>query len=496
MYTVYDNLLDIVRRSPGREALTDGRRSLTYACLDRLVDSVRSLFPVSRPRYVGIVMDHGIENIASLLAVLKSGAAYVAAEPSFPPDRIADMMDQASVEFIICSPAYASRFPGIPTLVIPPGLQPAADTPVSASAASPSSPAYILFTSGTTGRPKGVVVSNSNVANYARAFGHEFVRPGETFRMLQHSVCTFDIFVEEVFGTLLNGGTLVICPEEAKTDVTRLCRFLYDQRLNALSSFPYLLNELNKRPELIPASMRLLISGGDVLRASYVDRIPPQILVYNTYGPSETTVCATYFRCNGAAPLPDGTFPIGRPVLGVDVRLFRPGSFDPVPEGEPGEICIYGRGVSLGYLRPCPESANFTVDPSDGRRCYRSGDLGYMTADGNLAFLRRLDRQVMIMGKRVECQEVENVIFSTGDVDQAVVIPNMASDGLAYLTAYIVPKLRSSFSLKSLREKISRRLTPFMVPDYFVKLDRLPLTANGKPDRSRLPVVEMKKSRL
>lgn len=491
MNTIYDELLK--NGNPEAEALTDGKRSLTYRELDCLIDGVRRLMPTDRPGRVAVIMDHGIPQIATLLAVLKSGGTYVAAEPTFPPDRIHDIIDQANVDFIICSPSYAYRFPGRTTILVGDDVRPV-QSPTPPVEIPPETPAYILFTSGTTGHPKGVVVSNANVVNYARAFGLEFLTDKE-FRMLQHSVCTFDIFVEEVFGTLLNGRTLVICPETAKTDIKQLADFIDRNRVTAVSSFPYLMIEFNKLDRL-PRSLSLLISGGDVLRASYVDKLLDKVTVYNTYGPSETTVCASYFHCNGAKPLPDGTYPIGRSVYGVDIKLFEPGTFEPVPDGQPGEICIYGNGVSEGYLKECPESKNFSVDPADGRRLYRSGDLGYRLSDGNLGFLRRIDRQIMIMGKRVECSEVENVLFQTGELESAVVRPLKATDGLAYLIAYIVPKSRERFSLKRLKEKIARRLTSFMIPSYFVALNKIPLTPNGKPDVSRLPVIKMKRSRI
>ena len=154
--------------------------------------------------------------------------------------------------------------------------------------------------------------------------------------------------------------------------------------------------------ELLPSSLRLLISGGDVIRAKYITNLKDKVMIYNTYGPSETTVCASYFRVDNAEPLADGTFPIGKPVLGAGISILDE-ELKQVPDGEKGEICIFGDGVSNGYLGDNPENENFVI--MDGRRFYRSGDLGYVLPDGNIAFLRRKDKQVMIMGKELKAMK-------------------------------------------------------------------------------------------
>ena len=351
--------------------------------------------------------------------------------------------------------------------------------------------AYILYTSGTTGKPKGVMVTNNNVLHYVRAFQHEFhPQPGD--RMLQHSVCSFDIFVEEVCTTLLSGATLCIPSEETKADIRRLMDYIERNQVTMLSSFPYLLLEMNKLSR-IPRSLRLLISGGDVIRAKYIDRLRTQdVMIYNTYGPSETTVCASYFRVDNAQPLADGTFPIGKAVLGTNIEILD-GHLQPVRDGEKGEICIFGDGISLGYQGDVPENQNFTTMP-DGRRVYRSGDLGYVLSDGNIAFLHRKDKQVMIMGKRVESDEVENVLCDQREVETAVVCPQTDTDGLSYLVAYVVPSSKR-FSLHTLKRSLADHLTSFMIPEFFVTMPSLPMTPNGKVGRRALPIVR-KEGRL
>ncbi len=468
METIYDVFRMQVEARPDELAVMDEKKTLTYAQLDTLATKIADGFPVTQPAKVGVVMSHSVEMIATIIAALKTGAAYVPAEPDFPKERIKYMMQDCDLvvtdKGINVQPATSKRVEDL---------------------------AYILYTSGTTGKPKGVMVTNKNVLHYVRAFRHEFnTQPGD--RMLQHSVCSFDIFVEEVFTTLLSGATLCIPSEKTKADISRLMDYIERNEVTMLSGFPYLLLEMNKLPQ-IPHSLRLLISGGDVIRAKYIDHLRTQdVMIYNTYGPSETTVCASYFRVDNAEPLDDGTFSIGKPVMGTSIEILDD-NLQPVKEGEPGEICIFGDGISMGYQGKVQENRNFTT-MADGRRVYRSGDLGYWLPDGNLAFLHRKDKQVMIMGKRVESDEVENVLCDQREVETAVVCPQTDTDGLSYLVAYVVPRSKH-FSINSLKRSLSDHLTSFMIPEFFVTMHSLPMTPNGKVDRRALPIVR-KEGRL
>lgn len=475
-------------------AVVDPHRSLTFRELDELACTIAAMFPPLQQhkdgqlRCAGIVMDHTAEMIAAMLAVLKAGMAYVPAEPSFPIERIHFMMKEADIEFFITNPHYEEIFNRVAEVVIsvPLPLKHDSCATIEDVDVKPSDPAYVLYTSGTTGKPKGVVATNANVVHYVRAFWNEFhPRPGD--RMLQYSVCSFDIFVEEVYTTLLNGATLVIPPLDVKDNIHKLYDFCCKNGITEISGFPYLLLDFNKLGKL-PPKLRLLISGGDVLRGSYIDRIRNRgVEIYNTYGPSETTVCATYLRCDNIEPLDDGTYPIGHPVLGTEVEILDKDGFR-VPDGKVGEICIFGDGITNGYLVENPESRNFCTAP-DGHRMYRSGDLGYRLPDGNFAFLHRNDSQVMILGKRVECEEVENVLNQCSGVEKALVRAYTDNNGLSYLVAYIVENRKVGFSLHECKQELSRHLTAFMIPEFFVKMRTFPLNANGKPDNAALPIV-------
>ena len=483
--TIYARFQDTASKYRQKAAIIENNRIVTFGQLSDLADLFADTFP-DGIKSVGIVMNHRAEMIAAILAVLKCGARYVPAEPTFPTGRIHYMMKEADVDFILTERECMDKLNDFPLRLADCEIcGQVTPTARNLDLLSPDAPAYVLYTSGTTGRPKGVCVTNRNVCHYVQAFHHEFhVRPEDI--MLQYSVCSFDIFVEEVFASLLNGAALAIPAEEDKEDIHALMKFVEKHQVTMISGFPYLLAEMNHLPA-IPSSLRLLISGGDVLRGAYVDRLLGQAAVYNTYGPSETTVCASYYDCSKGTLLADGTYPIGKPVKRCRIRILDAAGHE-VPAGKTGEICILGNGVSLGYIGDHDEENRAFESLPNGERMYRSGDLGYLLPDGNIAFLHRMDTQIMIYGKRVEISEVESHLYQCQSVQQAVVRAFTDEDGLSYMTAYVVPA-GQDMKISAVRSELAENLTSFMIPEFFVKMPSIPLNTNGKPDVSRLPVV-------
>lgn len=480
--TIWGRFERMVLEHPRDPAIIENDRVLSFQDLAEMARSIACSFPEDL-KSVGIVMDHGAEMIASMLAVLRCGAMYVPAEPTFPRGRIRRMMREARVDFVLTNREYATKLERLPLRFIE-DLDLAA-TCARQATASPGDPAYVLYTSGTTGRPKGICVTNANVCHYVRAFENEFhAGPGDI--MMQNSVCTFDIFVEEVFASLLNGAALAIPSKTDTEDVRAILKFADRHGVSIISGFPYLVADINSAGD-VPAALRLVISGGDILHAAQADKLLDKVTVYNTYGPSETTVCASYYRCNDGEVLEDGTYPIGRPVLGTQICILNASGGAAQP-GETGEICICGDGVSQGYIGEHDEENKAFETLPDGHRRYRSGDLGYLLPDGNIAFVKRKDSQVMIRGKRVEVLEVESALYQCEGVEQAVVRAFVDETGQPYLAAYVVPS-DEDVTLSSLTQQLEENLPAFMIPEFFVKLTEMPLTPNGKPDVERLPIV-------
>lgn len=468
--TIYSKFESIVERQPDAPAIITEEQTLTYSQLNDMANEIMALFYDRHIPRIGLIMRHGPRQIAAMLAILKSGAAYVPTEPFIPKARTDYMMQTAGVDLIITDD-YCNKARGTGR-VMP-------------DRSEPNAPAYILYTSGTSGRPKGVIIENHSVTNYTRAFENEF-NIGRGDIMLQYSVCSFDIFVEEVFATLLNGAALCIPPEKKRNgNIRELMEFVEKHGVTIVDGFPYLLAEMNKL-ESIPPSIRLIISGGDIVRESYINNLRDKgIIIYNTYGPSETTVCSNYYRIDNAKALPDGTFPVGKAIKGVEVKILD-NNLREVPKGTVGEICIFGEGIAQGYTGNPPEQKNF-VSIKNGARFYRSGDVGYEMDDGNIVFLHRRDNQVMIMGKRVEPEEVENILNTCPCVDRGIVRAFLDENGLYYLVAYLMPK--AACTLHEIHKWLSERLVDFMVPEFFVKMKQIPITRRGKIDLEMLPVI-------
>ena len=480
---IYNAFFEILKKFPDEEAIFDEKKSLTRFEFDSLINTIASKVP-NNMKKIGIIMDHSVEMIASIFAVLKIGAYYVPAEPFLPKERIEFMFDDANVDFVLTSEKFIDKFSNLPYLCIEDGQQiEMVEIPCKAKS---NDIAYVLYTSGSTGKPKGVAVTNKNVCSYVKAFNHEFnLRKNDT--ILQYSVCSFDIFVEEVFTAILSGVRLAIPSAKTKSEFLSVIKFVEKNNVTIISAFPYFVLKINQYKK-VPKSVRLIISGGDILRESYIEHIIDSVEIYNTYGPTETTVCCSYFRCNGQQALKDGTYPIGKPILGANILILNQNG-DVLPIGEIGEICIEGQGVSNGYIgERYVENKAFQKLP-DGRKLYHSGDMGYYLPDGNIVFLNRSDMQTMILGQRVEPIEVENVLYRCSGVQKAVVKPFVDEKKLAYLVAYVVIETDKEVNLSSLKRDMKKFLPDFMIPEFFVVLSDIPVTLNGKVDFSMLPVV-------
>lgn len=471
---LYLSLKRIVENDPERILILDEEKASKAKDFLKRVDEISEyLIPNSQ---IGVVLNHDSDLIATLFAINKVGSAFVPVEPDFPDKRIQAMFEDADLSQVLTRTENVPRFNAYEVV----DLNKLENYPKITESLtkkdqiiSVKDPAYILFTSGTTGRPKGVVIRNENVLNYVDAFQNELHLSQED-RMLQNSVVSFDIFVEEVFASLLNGASLAIPTEQTKKDFDSLLKFMNQYQVTILDGFPYLLEEFNERNQL-PESVHLLISGGDVLRLFQIDHLVDHAKVYNTYGPSETTVCASYFPVRKEAVLEDGTFPIGFPVKNVVIDVHREdGSLaDPF---EKGELWIHGKGVGSGYIKPVAESDNF--QEIDGQTVYKSGDLGYKDENGMLYFLGRKDRQVMIDGRRVELSEVENVLHQLQEVEQAAVLDFKRENERTYMTAFYSGIQDDD----KIRDYLSSQFPAYMIPEKIVYLEEFPLNDHGKAD--------------
>jgi non-ribosomal peptide synthetase-like protein len=487
--------------TPTATALECGDRVLTYSGADaeanRMARYLRSL-GVGRGSFVGISLDRSEWPIITILAVLKSGAAYVPIEPSLPNDRLRYIADAANLAIIVTEPAHEARIREISSAQIvtiehyrasagtlQDGRLCRTETGVNACDVC-----YVLFTSGTTGRPKGVVTEHRNVVHFVAAFNDVCSTTADD-RVFQGFALGFDGSVEETWMAFSNGAALVCGDAATPRFGAELAAYLTGRRISFLSTVPTLLSTLTQN---VP-SLRQLVVSGEACHIDLVNRWSrPGLTMLNVYGPTETTVNATAAVLETGKPVT-----IGRPLRGYSIHVLD-AELQPVPAGEKGELFIGGPGLSRGYLNqpdltarsfiewtPSARDLLFDAGPAQKIRLYRAGDLVRWSESGELEFFGRIDSQVKLRGYRIELSEIEAVLLEQPEITAAAV--RVYEDaGLQSLAAYAlladgVTALDRSRILAVLRD----RLPAYMVPAYLDALDSFPMLVSGKVDRGRLP---------
>ena len=472
---------------PDAVAVVDVGRTLTYGELDAAAHRLSQRLHrdgVGPGRRVGVCLNRGADLIVTLLAVLKSGAAYVPIEPTYPPARVGFMLADSGAAVVVTERSLAGVLPdGTPQILLdePPTEEPGFLTDAPPARPDPDDLAYLMYTSGSTGRPKGVAVPHRAVTRLVRGLDQLRIGAEDTFLML--APVAFDASTLEVWAPLSHGGRLVVHPPGA-VDPGGLGELLRREAVSVLWLTAALTNLVVDTVPAALAPLRLLITGGEALSVPHIRRLAaahPHLLIVNGYGPTETTTFAT---THPVAATTDATsIPIGRPIGGtrvhvLDVRLRH------VPAGIAGELYIGGAGLARGYHGQSGRTAErFVADPfgAPGERLYRTGDLVRWTTDGVLEFLGRVDDQLKIRGFRIEPGEIVAELNRHQAVHDSFVLPR--GDGLTTeLVAHVVTAEEPAVLVAHLRE----RLPSFMVPTAWIRTDALPLTTTGKVDREAL----------
>ncbi|AEI43027.1 non-ribosomal peptide synthetase [Paenibacillus mucilaginosus] len=493
--------------APDALAVQDGAVGWTYRELNRrAVRLARRLQALGlRPEEpVGLLCGRSALMAAAVLGVLQAGGAYVPLDPEYPAERLRVMLEDSGARVILCGPEEAWRLtdliPEAVHLLLDEHLWPDCleeaeeEGPEPLPVPGPESLAYLMYTSGTTGRPKGVMVTHRNVIRLVRGTDYVPFGPGRRFAMT--GAVSFDASTFELFGALLNGGSLHPVPKETLLSASRLEEFLIDSRIDVLwLTAPLLHRHARENPGLLRGA-RHVVAGGDVLSPGLIRRVQeacPELTLYNGYGPTENTTFSAVHRIEGigsgeAEPAHESalpSIPIGRPianstvyVLGRDGRL--------LPPGVSGELVVGGDGVARGYWRlPEETAARFTADPFlPGGRMYRTGDLARWREDGTLEYLGRMDRQVKIRGQRVEPEEVEAALRSVTGVREGAVAVRPDEHGGHELWAYYSGE--EGLTPAGLRERLAARLPASLVPARLIGIGTMPLTPNGKIDLTAL----------
>ena len=476
---------------PAATAIRDGARTLTYAELDRAAaDIARGLLRRGiRPGHVvGLWMPRGADLLIAQVAVAKTGAVWLPFDADAPLDRIDVCLGDADAKLLLTNAGSAAKIASplqCPVVVEADLVDPSDTTTVDARAlgATPDDPAYIIYTSGSTGTPKGIVITGRNICHYLRA-ANDLYGIGAEDVVFQGASVAFDLSMEEIWIPFLVGASLVVASADMLGEVDRLPEVLNQAGVTVLDTVPTLLAML---PRDVP-SLRLIILGGEACPSALALRWwRPERRIFNTYGPTESTVVAT------AAEIKPGTpVTIGRPIANytcyvADERL------RPCPAGVEGELLIGGPGIAQGYLkREGLTAEKFIANPftRDGHDpvLYRSGDAVILDQAGDLVFRGRIDDQVKIRGFRVELGEIEVKLSHCEGVAQAAVVLR-SDDGIDQLVAFLVPKSgadREMLGNRELRERLRQDLPPYMVPARFELVDILPRLPSGKADRKAL----------
>jgi amino acid adenylation domain-containing protein len=493
-----------VERVPDAIAVVCGDRRLTYRELNqranRLAHRLIAL-GVGAEAPVGLCVERSVEMVIGLLGILKAGGAYVPLDPASPPERCATTLMDARAAVVVTQWVLRERFTAQTTLVC-------LDADTHLATTGEENPAtrvgvdnlvYVIYTSGSTGTPRGVMVQHGALVNHATTMVATIgLRPGDRF--LQFAPLSFDASGVQIFPTLISGATLVVHPAPAALSHRELLQLCEDQGISVLdlptAFWHQWVEDMDATRTRLRTPLRFFMTGGEqpllaVLRA-WAILAEPGATFLSSYGPTEATITATTFAvANDAGQIAGlSCVPMGRPIANVAIYLLDR-SLQPVPIGVPGEVYIGGAGVARGYIEQAASTAErFVPDPfgdRPGARLYRTGDLARRRPDGTLEFLGRMDHQVKIRGFRIEPAEIEAALAHHGTVRESVVLVHEAAPGVRQLVAYVVPTAGTSASGADLRDFLKEQLPGHMVLSAVIILDALPLTANGKVDRRRLP---------
>ncbi|MEU0656877.1 amino acid adenylation domain-containing protein [Streptomyces albogriseolus] len=495
---------------PGRTAVSHGHERLTYAELNAEANRIARLLTAHGAgpgRIVALALERGLRLLPALLAVLKTGAAYLPLDPGQPAERLRLVVQDAAPVALVTEQAHAHLADAAVPAVLLDDPQVTADLARRSGAdltdaerhspTGPSDTAYIIHTSGSTGRPKGVPVPHTNVVRLFAAAAEHFDFRADDVWTLFHSYA-FDFSVWEIWGALLHGGRLVVVPYAVSRSPREFLDLLHREGVTVLNQTPSAFEQLvdaDAERGGDAGALRYVVFGGEALRPA---RLRPwterhgldRPALVNMYGITETTVHVTHHRLT-AADLDDPrrAGAIGTPLADLRVHLLD-AEGRPVPPGATGEMYVSGAGVATGYLhRPELTAERFLDDPygPPGTRMYRSGDLARRRPDGTLDYLGRADAQIQLRGFRVEPGEIEAVLAAHPGVSRAAVVPRHAGSGALHLVAYTVPSGDAPASPADLRAHAAAHLPEHMVPAACVPVDALPLTANGKLDVQALP---------
>jgi amino acid adenylation domain-containing protein len=497
-----------LERSPNAVAVVFENKQFTYRQLNQranqLAHHLRAL-GVGPEVFVGICMERSLEMVVGLLGILKAGGAYVPLDPAYPLDRLAFILDETQPLVMLTQEQLLESLPtyGAPVVCLDSDweviAQNSQENPVCETTGG--NLVYVMYTSGSTGQPKGVMISHSGICNqlYWRQTTFSLTRAD---RVLQTISFSFDPSVWQIFWPLSFGAQLIMTRPGGHQDSAYLVELIAKQQITVIALVPSMLCLFLEEKGLDSCKcLRHVFCGGEALpielQKRFFDRLNLDNVLHNVYGPTEASIDATFWTCKRGTN--HRIAPIGRPIANTQVYILD-SYLQPVPVGVQGELHIGGVGLAQGYLnRPELTAEKFIPNPlssEPGARLYKTGDLARYLPDGNIEFIGRIDHQLKIRGFRIELEEIEATLSQHPNVRQSVVIVREDVPGDKRLVAYIIPCPKQAPTLSELHRFLKQKLPEYMLPSAFVMLETLPLNTNGKVDRRALPAPQQERPSL
>ncbi|MED4786968.1 amino acid adenylation domain-containing protein [Bacillus atrophaeus] len=487
--TIHQLFEEQAERTPEQVAIVFEDEKLTYRQLNERANQLARTLRAKgmrADRLAAIVSEHNIELVVGILAVLKAGGAYVPIDPDYPEHRIQYILDDSKAEIILTQHHLQQRLAHAGTIVL---LDEESSYHEEHSnmerISSAKDLAYVIYTSGSTGKPKGVLIEHQGLTNYIWWADRVYVK-GEKTNFPLYSSIAFDLTVTSIFTPLISGNAIIVFGGEDRA--TLLSSVVQDSRVDIIKLTPahlQLLNEMNIPHE---CTIRKMIVGGDNLSTRLArdisEQFQDQIEIFNEYGPTETVVGCMIYSYDPQKDRRESV-PIGTAAANMNIYVLN-ADMKPVPIGVPGEMYISGTGIARGYLnRPDLTAEKFVEHPfTAGEKMYKTGDVARWLPDGHMEYLGRIDHQVKIRGYRIEIGEIEAALLQVESVKEAVVFA-LGEEGSKQLCAYLVGD--KSLNTLQLKQQLLHKLPAYMIPAYFVRVEEMPLTDNGKIDRKALP---------
>jgi len=470
-------------RTPHAVALVTEEGQLTYQTLNERANQIahylQAHYELQPDDRVGLLLGRSADLVAALLGVLKAGAAYVPVDPAYPRERKLAILQESGCKALLTEPEHLAdtlHAAAVDVATIPGGER--SNPP---RTTQPQHLAYVIYSSGTTGKPKGIMIEHRSIVNLLYYYNEKY-QLRHTDRLLQLTNIVIDIALQEIFSAFMNGLPLFMPSQALVFDAPALRRYIQEQGITFIQLIPDTLHEYLAEGERLE-ELRVVLCGGDKLPDKWKELIVDKgYPLYNVYGQTETTIDALVSQCQ-----------VGKSGFEEVVANYQLYVLDEqhqqTPVGVPGEICVAGVGVARGYLNQAElTSEKFLDDPFGEGRLYKTGDRGRWLSDGTLEFVGRQDEQVKVRGYRIELGEVTKVLLQVAELREAAVVAQATDSGDKFLCAYYVPSEGNfEVSAQALRKCMLEQLPDYMVPQYFVELAQLPLNANGKLDRKALP---------